>query len=151
MSIPKYRYVKYLDDGVCQWQCLSCYETVATGEDLCAWTYCPKCGIKWEGCHACRDHSTPRWAYETKSEHDPWPRYRHQGRLWVIDWRYTRKAGVWTDWLPYAQQGFRRMGAKRVKETLERYRENDFHEEGLCEYRARLSATQQTHTSRTFY
>lgn len=73
MPINKWRYVEYLDDGVCAFQCLQCYETwtsreppgyrrfdeithpdgrteyVRTDIYVPIWHYCPFCATKWDG------------------------------------------------------------------------------------------------------
>lgn len=58
MSIPKWRMVRYDDDGCCLYQCLNCYEQWSgrgapgdTWEGVYHeyWKFCPCCGIRWEG------------------------------------------------------------------------------------------------------
>ena len=49
MSIPFYRRAEYLDDGTYRYECLQCYQSVPImGSDY-KLTYCPHCGIKFEG------------------------------------------------------------------------------------------------------
>lgn len=81
MSIPKWRYIRYTDEGCALYQCLSCYNDwdsrTAPGwfnttrsipspvedgtnyyieiepEYTPAWTLCPYCGVQWEGAVRC--------------------------------------------------------------------------------------------------
>lgn len=54
-----YRYVKYLDDGHVEWQCLECYAKVPH-----AGNYCSNCGTMFERRLVCRNHDTPRYEHE---------------------------------------------------------------------------------------
>lgn len=51
MSIPKWRYVEYTDDGCTIYQCLSCYGHIEGRLNPADWKYCPYCGVEWEGEH----------------------------------------------------------------------------------------------------
>lgn len=51
MSIPKWRYEKDSDDGCNIYQCLSCYQSYEGRSSPTYWSYCPYCGVKWEGEH----------------------------------------------------------------------------------------------------
>ncbi len=62
MSIPKYRYVEYTDDGCGLSQCLNCYQTWE-GRGTHGWAFCPYCGTKWEGQQECRSHTDPAWQW----------------------------------------------------------------------------------------
>lgn len=68
MSIPYWREVCYIDDGVSEFECLSCYhvwrawtapwietETYPKTESEGNWNFCPVCGVKWEGKKLCKD------------------------------------------------------------------------------------------------
>lgn len=57
MGIPKWREVKYTDDGCCIFQCLACKQkwearTSPNGNGRVtggAWSFCPYCGVRWDG------------------------------------------------------------------------------------------------------
>jgi len=51
MSIPKWRYVEYTDDGCTVYQCLSCYDSIEGRFSPADWKFCPYCGVEWEGEH----------------------------------------------------------------------------------------------------
>lgn len=57
MAINRWRYVRYLDDGVSEFQCLKCYNTwdarsgpgyTHEGQYTAKWLYCPFCATKWD-------------------------------------------------------------------------------------------------------
>lgn len=55
----KWRLVQYLNDGQCEYQCLTCKSFIS-----CVRKYCQDCGIKFTSEHKCREHTTPRYRYE---------------------------------------------------------------------------------------
>ena len=81
----KYRYVRYLDDGHVNYQCLTCYDLIPH-----AGNYCSSCGIKFTERHECRHADVPKYEFE-HPEIDFWgkrktvysedkPMYRIYGR-----------------------------------------------------------------------
>lgn len=55
----KYRYVRYLNDGIYEYQCLSCKTFIYH-----VGNFCSECGIKFTEEHKCRPYNTPRYEYE---------------------------------------------------------------------------------------
>lgn len=49
MSIPFYRRAEYIDDGTYRYECLQCYQSVPIMGSNYKLSYCPHCGIKFEG------------------------------------------------------------------------------------------------------
>ncbi len=56
--INKWMYVRYVDDGVCEFRCLKCKESwradgapgyTHEGAYHRCWNFCPLCGTEWEG------------------------------------------------------------------------------------------------------
>jgi len=64
VSLPRYRNVRYVDDGCYEYQCLSCYATWEWRYSSEPLQFCMCCGIRFEGQHECREHTMPRWRYE---------------------------------------------------------------------------------------
>jgi hypothetical protein len=100
MTLNKYRYLEYADDGCSVYECMSCkaqweVRSVPT-------VYCGNCGIKFDGKHECRSCRTPRWEYERfDGSYDP-PYFRYgsderkayeaakaKEKVWVIQKRIT--------------------------------------------------------------
>lgn len=64
MSIPKYRYMEYTDDGCCLYQCLNCYnEWESRTDPEYGWHWCPYCGIKWESKQEARRATIEKWRW----------------------------------------------------------------------------------------
>jgi hypothetical protein len=75
MSINKFRFIQSGNDGWAFFECLKCYgKWAGESEGFC---YCHFCGTKWEDQLVCRDHHTPRWAWDK----------------WGEEWYYQRPDG----------------------------------------------------------
>ena len=78
MPINRVRFVKYCDDGVSEYQCLSCYESWRASTSPEGWTFCPYCGTKWDGVEGDIHDSCERkrFRYEAMSSRTVWERDR---------------------------------------------------------------------------
>lgn len=79
----KFREVRYVDDGVTQYQCLACKDRLDTrcGVGL----YCMFCGIKWEGEVKPSDASKRR----EEIRHEIWRREHRAPRIaWFVERRW---------------------------------------------------------------
>jgi len=83
-----YRRVEYVDDGVDEFQCLSCKERF--GLRYGAINYCMVCGIKFGGELKCRPHETPAWA---------WNRYKGEVPYEVYDKMYPKRVQLNPNWV----------------------------------------------------
>ena len=63
MSIARFREVQYADDGCSIYQCLNCYEDWESRTTPQSWTFCPCCGIRWEGREIARRKGTEKWRW----------------------------------------------------------------------------------------
>jgi len=100
--LPKWRYVEDGGDSLCIYQCLSCHGRFST-DRLHGWSYCPRCGVRWEGEHECRRHAVPRWAWDRYGSHPPWELVWGRGTPaaaaeWVILCRTQWFDEPWSDW-----------------------------------------------------
>ena len=100
-KLPKWRYVEDAGDGLCVYQCLCCNRRFCADHRL-DWTYCPHCGVRWEGQHVCRPHAVPRWAWERYGPHPPWElvwgRRSPVGTEWVFLVRTKWFDDPWDEW-----------------------------------------------------
>ena len=199
MSIPRWRYVRYTDDGSSLYQCLNCYNDwdartapgwdnpyqdvdepcdgsntiiqVIDGKEVPrhyikldvpvynkTWTYCPYCGVEWEGpvrlendneyMYGPKRAERHRKVYERRSK-DGW-RYDDDTSLWWViqersvwrdDTAQAGNVGTWED-KEYAAVG--KMPAAKMKYLLEEYQQRlDAEYNGdphrFCDYSARLT------------
>ena len=198
MSVPKWRYVRYTDDGSALYQCLNCYNdwdartapgwsspyqevpepcegshTIMSsvgGEQKAThyikldkpiyhktWTYCPCCGVEWEGpvrldndnehMYGPKRAEISRKVYERRSN-DGWRTNENVSLWWVIQersvWRsdtaQAGNVGTWED-KEYAAVG--KMPATKMLYLLREYQfrlkvEHNDDPHGFCDYEARL-------------
>ena len=101
IKLPKWRYVDDGRDSLCIYQCLSCRGRFNT-DRLHDWLYCPRCGVPWEGEHACRHHAVPRWAWDRFGPHAPWDlvcsKTMRATAEWVIQCRTKWGDEPWSEW-----------------------------------------------------
>lgn len=95
MPIPYFRYVSYVDDGVCDYQCLNCSKHWYIGSGIDGWKHCPYCGIKLVGQLTCRDTNEPSWLFKLKQQDEKWHNFNYYKpnqnvRQWVIETRSCR-------------------------------------------------------------
>ena len=97
MSIPKWRYVSCLDDGVTEYQCLSCYDTwqLRTPSPK-YWTFCPCCGIKWE-CQVDQDEDHIRYP-QLREPDKMWHRYAILEERSNVSYKDEPEEDGWTEW-----------------------------------------------------
>lgn len=83
MSIPKWRYVDYTDDGCSIYQCLNCYVKweARTSPKYGEWKFCPHCGCKWNGEREW--DANAKW--ERKKGINPLPNARLNMPLFVVE------------------------------------------------------------------
>lgn len=127
MVIPYFRAVNYLDDGIFEWQCLSCYSFFACGH-ISNWNYCPFCGIKHKGTIETRDHEVPRWQYDLEKSNPNFKEHSCKKDIEFTQWVIEREEnGVFSDSGKYTTEVFRcdvELGSsKKVKHVLESLRE----------------------------
>ena len=125
MSIPYYRVVEYIEDGVYSHQCLSCYTGISLfgcytkkyGERELG--YCPFCGIKFLGC---KNAPEDIFTYEEGKEKRKLINYILEERL-IID------GEVYRDWHLYYDSCCNFKDRKRYREgivnKLKRLREEE--------------------------
>lgn len=96
-----YRRVKYLGDGVNQYQCLDCKNTIDVySSDLSGWNFCPKCGTSWFTMMVTRPRDVPRWAWDKWKDEIPLgvrlrPEKPKMKRAWIIETRDLGSTGGW--------------------------------------------------------
>ena len=114
----RWRRIKYTDDGCNLYQCLHCKDTWETRTPADVWSYCPNCGIRWLGEHACRPAECPRWfwdRYGDRPDYDlmvqlttgpvradsiRWAgHYTPPTHKWLIERRYKwNRESTWSKW-----------------------------------------------------
>lgn len=201
MSIPKWRYVRYTDDGCSAYQCLNCYngweartepawfDTTKrvpgpcegsmsytdgpTGERIHfvrrddpifkpVWTFCPYCGVRWEGpvvmdpfneneyMYGTERAAKHKLVYERRSK-DGWRHPEYLRLWWVIVersvWRSdTAQAGNVGSWEPKEYARVDLMPAAKMLYLLKDHQarldaeyNNDPH--SYCTYEAKIVVT----------
>ena len=149
MAIPKWRHVEGTDDGCGISQCLSCYATWEGRSWTSEWSFCPYCGIKWEGQHECHDRfdvREHRWFTRVHNrepkdwmELSDWTKTTRRDkpkndRCWIVErkvrsgWTFTDPE--WEKWctfelFTYLEKEFRRHNAKSVKARVDSMRKED--------------------------
>lgn len=112
MGIPYWREVGYCDDGVTEYQCLSCkskWQSRGYGLDF---KYCPYCGIEWAGSKEWDTNAREQQRYNyhraLRSLREPIKlnKYYIMERFAVFDHK-TNQYGEYTDW---SEGGYRRGG-----------------------------------------
>lgn len=103
----KFRYLKYLADGVSRYECMACRSSFDVSIWKLDWRYCPYCGMASEGLLECRSQEVPRWAYgRGGNDHDydnawchlPYER-RQNHRCWYFESRNRWSDEMaWGDW-----------------------------------------------------
>lgn len=145
-KLRKWRYVDDGRDSLSVYQCLSCRGRFST-DRLHDWLYCPRCGVRWDGEHACRPHSIPRWAWDRYGPRPPWelvcgPSNPAARAEWIIQCRTQCFNGSWSDWTPdtYSPTFDVREGSWReVRDFLEMCRSQREPDVAIsCEYRATI-------------
>jgi len=106
VSLPRYRNVRYVDDGCYEYQCLSCYATWEWRYSSQPLQFCMCCGTRFERQHECREHTVPRWRHEYAKKHGEDAAWRLEfpkplsRRFWAIEERtiWLANAEVIQDW-----------------------------------------------------
>ena len=93
MPLNKWRSIKYLDDGVSEFQCLFCKGTWTStnSPDWAGWIYCPLCGTKWEGKHECREHKHKSYDYYNKMTEEQTKNRERKIRENECSWEIQRR------------------------------------------------------------
>ena len=98
----QFRRVRYTDDGCNIYQCLWCMNRVEIRDDPSYWNFCPICGKSWFTRLQCRDHETPRWAWDRyghdDANHPAYHTYKKDERQWVIESRTKWTGEMWGIW-----------------------------------------------------
>lgn len=149
----QYRYVKYQDDGVSQYQCLWCLRTMNIADDpQYGWNFCPKCGKSWFNKLECRPHDTPRWAWDRYGtdvhNHPPYHKYIRPTREWYFEersrWPNCREE--WSEWAHEFRSEYTKLGQWRWALSILRQLQLDGKPEfdGDFEFEYRVSIRNKT-------
>ena len=145
-ELRKWRYVEDGPESLNVYQCLCCRGTFST-DRLRDWQYCPRCGVRWDGEHACRPHAVPRWAWDRYGPQPPCDLDCGRSKPaasaeWVIQCRTKWNDEPCSDWTPdaYSPTFDVRDGSWRdVRDFLEMCRSQREPDVAIsCEYRATI-------------
>src|SRR5579871_6348015 len=81
-SMKKFREVRYVDDGVTEYQCLACkgFMQVRCGLGQ----FCTQCGVRWEG----QEQPSAASIRRAELRDELWRRGRDVNLVWAIERRY---------------------------------------------------------------
>lgn len=100
------RKIGYLNDGVTDYQCLSCKEKFQVAHFEMDFNFCPYCGIKFIGGAVCREHWIPKWVYQRYGNNHGIPSGLNiactsnlkSNKHWVIEERTKWGEHPWSEW-----------------------------------------------------
>ncbi len=123
MSIKKFRYVQYTDDGCSEWQCLNCYKSIEGRLNIAKWKGCPYCFCKWTGEHKCMPADERHYTLVPEDiRNNEWKKKEASKTFWVIEEK-TKYNGNESEWKPYCHYDGK-MTAKRILEILKETRKD---------------------------